>query len=158
MTTLKVHQIKSLKEKFNRLINDKAPTNDIKRLSKYILREENLYIKKLERQNKKLANENKKLKKKANKKADKLRLKEDKNKKQYYHINAYIYSESDKTLNDETGEYEYKTPYDYADKNKIQYIGKTRIENAKNINTTIEKKYIDNFDENTLYYCLIDRQ
>ncbi len=49
MTTLKIQQIKSLKEKFNRLINDKAPTNDIKRLSKYILKEENLYIKKLER-------------------------------------------------------------------------------------------------------------
>ena len=61
MTTLKVQQIKSLKEKFNRLIKEKAPTNDIKRLSKYIIKEENLYIKKLERENKKLTNQNKKL-------------------------------------------------------------------------------------------------
>ena len=38
MTTLKVQQIKSLKEKFNRLMKEKAPLNDIKRLSKYIIK------------------------------------------------------------------------------------------------------------------------
>ena len=139
MTTLKNQQIKSLKAKYNRLIKEKAPTNDIKRLSKYIIKEENLYIKKLERQNKMLAKENDKLNKKVNKKAEILRLKEEKkNKKYYYHVNAYLYVKSEKIHNEETGEDEFKIPNNHKDKNIIQYVGQTRIENRKQVNTNIE--------------------
>ena len=165
MTTLKVEQIQKLNDRLVRMMNSDAPLREITKLQKYIIREENLIIKKQNRFIKTLERENKKLKKQADrvimkveKKAERLRLKEEKkNKKQFYHINAYVYVESDKILNDETGEYEYKTPYDYKNPNIYQSIGETRIENRKHINTTIEKKYIDKFDENILYFCLVDR-